>query len=171
MDDLLRFRLDFRPVPLADRQVPGRVKNIPARLYIDKFIEHKEAYNFLQEIQELHGEGTKTVVRALLYYRDAVINKLAEIEGSDSEEEEKLILVSRLDFKPNSAGEDRIKHVSVRLYIDKFIEHREAYAFISEIQTNQGEGIKTLVRALLYYRDNVVPLLAQQQQLIFGGQV
>lgn len=157
-DPALIARLDFRPIPLDERHTPGRVKNLPARLYIDKFEEHRQAYNFLQQMQELHGEGVKTIVRSLLYYRDTVIEPMAKSDTLDLNNES--FLRARLDFHPVASGErhtpGRVRHVSVRLYIDKYIEHREAFEFIRDIQQQSGDGNKTIVRALLHYRDQVI---------------
>lgn len=48
------------------------------RLYVDKIQEHREAYEFLQRMQDLHGDGGKTIVRALLHYRDSVVGSFGE---------------------------------------------------------------------------------------------
>lgn len=158
-DPTLIARLDFIPVPEKERTVPGRVKSLPARLYIDKFVEHRRAYDFLQEMQELHGEGVKTIVRSLLYYRDTVAEPLEKL-GSKVDLSDEAFLRARLDFQPVPPRQrhtpGRVRHVSVRLYIDKFIEHRQAYEFIRDIQETSGEGNKTIVRALLHYQDQVI---------------
>ena len=158
--------MDFHPVPAAERQTPGRVKSVPARLYIDKFTEHREAYAFLQQQQDLHGEGSKTMVRALLHYRDDIILPLSELRerqaasGRRNHAIPDKCLIARLAFRPVPANArhtpGRVKHVSARLYIDKYVEHRDAYEFIASQQELHGEGLKTLVRALLHYRDTII---------------
>lgn len=161
VDPSLIARLDFRPVPEKARHKPGRVKNLPARLYIDKFQEHRQAYEFLQRMQELHGEGVKTIVRSLIYYRDTVIVPMEESEKKGSLDlTNETFLRARLDFQPVPQASrhtpGRVRHVSVRLYIDKYIEHREAFEFIRDIQESSGEGNKTIVRALLHYQAEVI---------------
>jgi hypothetical protein len=154
MKELLLPELDFSPVPPAKRRSPGRVKSIPARLYIDQYREHREAYKFLQERQKLHGAGGRTLVRSLLFWRDAVADPLEEMRDASG----KLAVPKDMrpllaDFQPLRGSGTSIKHVSVRLYIDKWIEHREAYEFIQRQQRLHGEGNKTIVRAILLYRD------------------
>jgi hypothetical protein len=48
----------------------NRIKSLSFRLYVDKWQEHKEAFEFLFQRGRIHGEGIETVVRALLLYRD-----------------------------------------------------------------------------------------------------
>jgi hypothetical protein len=167
IDPLLIAQLDFRPVPVIEREQPGRVKSVPARLYIDKYIEHREAYNFIQEMQDLHGEGTKTVVRALLHYRDTIIVGLEEFDD-DRRRLPEALLIGQLDFRPvppaERATQPRIKNVAVRMYIDKYIEHRWAYEFVKEQQDLHGEGNKIIVRALVHYRDTVITPLQQRDR-------
>jgi hypothetical protein len=163
---LLAAQMDFRPVPVADRESPGRIKSVPARLYIDKWVEHRQAYDFIQQQQDLHGDGSRTLVRALVYYRDTVIIPLAarrERQASGKRASTVIppeLLVAQLAFVPvppeQRQDPGRIKHISARLYIDKYLEHREAYEALQAEQELHGEGLKTLVRALLHYRDNVI---------------
>ena len=68
----------FTAVAPRQRQTPERIKHVSARLYIDKWIEHRQAYECLQAQQEFHGEGLKTLVRALLHYRDTVVRELTK---------------------------------------------------------------------------------------------
>ena len=154
MKEIVLPELDFSPVPPARRKSPGRVQSVPARLYIDQYKEHREAYKFLQERQKLHGAGGKTLVRALLFWRDSVVDPLEKMRDKSG----KLVVPGEMrpllaDFHPLQSPGSRIKHVSVRLYIDKWIEHREAYEFIQRQQRLHGEGDKTIVRAILHYRD------------------
>ena len=153
-------KFDFQPIPANSRQNPPRVKSVPARLYIDKFVEHREAYDFLQEMQNLHGEGVKTIVRSLIYYRDSVIIPLSQRSNpSQTSLSDELVLRARLDFQPVPARQrkspGRVRHVSVRMYIDKYLEHRAAYEFIRDVQRKSGEGNKTIVRALLHYQEDL----------------
>lgn len=149
------LQLDFSPVPSGRRRSPGRVKSVPARLYIDRFQEHREAYQYLQEVQKLHGAGTKTLVRSLLYWRDSVVNPMEESRAPDGRIQVPEHLRHFLtDFTPlDSSRGNRVKHISARLYIDKWVEHRDAYEFIQRQQRLHGEGNKTIVRAVLHYRD------------------
>ena len=158
-------QMDFRPVPPEERESPGRVMSAPARLYIDKWVEHREACRFLQQQQDLYGDGSRLLVRALIHYRDNVIIPLERWREQQATKRGPAVippelLVAQLAFRPVPPGArenpGRIKSVSARLYIDKYIEHREAYEMLQEQQALRGEGLKTLIRALLYYRDTVV---------------
>lgn len=157
-------QLDFRPVSPAERQTPGRVKSIPARFYVDKWQEHGEAAEFLESQQALHGEGSKTLVRALIYYRDTVIRPLESSQKVGRRATVKAIaperMLSQLAFRPvppeRRHRPGRVRHASARLYIDRWVEHRDAYEFIQAQQELHGEGLKTIVRALLHYRDAVI---------------
>lgn len=159
--------MDFTPVPRDKRHAPPRIRNINARLYTHKYREHREAYAFLQEMTELHGEGTKTVVRALNAWADYLE------EGTKDGERPPLPDFTPL---PQKAGQDpqKASGVNVRLRIDAYVEHRRAAEIIDEAIQIHGEGTKTIVRALLYFRDNFVRPLetkartrggARQQQL------
>jgi len=168
-------QMDFQPIPVAERQSPGRIKSVPARLYIDKWLEHREAYTFIQQQQDLHGDGSRTLVRALVYYRDTVIIPLAqrrERQASGKRASAVIppeLVIAQLAFTPvpfeQRQDPGRIKHLSARLYIDKYIEHREAYETLQAEQELHGEGLKTLVRALLHYRDGVVRSTADRPPL------
>jgi hypothetical protein len=137
-------------VPAGQRQRPARVHSISARLYIGKIAEHRDAFSFLKQMQDLHGAGIKTIVRALLHYRETVIGD--DVEPSDPD-------IAYREFRPIPADQrpakQPIKGVSVRLYVDKYIEHREAYAFLQSMQDLHGDGARTIVKALLHYRDSI----------------
>lgn len=148
--------MDFTPVPRAARHAPPRIRNINGRFYTHKWKEHREAYHFLQEMTELHGEGTKTVVRALNAWQDYL----------DSQETKKGLRAPLTDFTPlpkkPGVSESKPSGIMVRLRIDAYLEHRRAAEIIDEATQIHGEGTKTIVRALLYFRDNYVrPLEAQ----------
>jgi hypothetical protein len=162
-DHLLRAQMDFSPVPPAKRRSPGRIKSVPARLYVSRFQEHKEAYEFLQEVQSLHGNGAKTLIRAVLYWRDTVAEPLEKIRAKQGAQVPEELHVALLEFQPIRSSKDLVKHVSVRLYIDKWIEHREAYEFLQRQQRLYGQGNKTIVRALLHYRDKIYTKLQEQK--------
>jgi hypothetical protein len=147
--------LDFHPVPPSERKSPGRVKSLPARLYIDRWAEHREAWEFLRSVQRFHGEGAKTIVRALLHYERTVIEPLEARGGRAGGDLPPELVAARLEFHPLGGRGRRIKHVSARLYIDRWAEHREAYEFIQRMQDLHGEGNKTIVRALLHYQRTV----------------
>ena len=143
---------DFSPVPADQRQRPARVPNVSARLYIDRVTEHRDVVAFLTDIVDLHGEGTKTIVRSLIHYRDTVIGANGRPLNP---------VVALRDFTPIPRAERpeepaKPKNLSARLYIDKWREHRDAFEFLSRMQNLHGDGAKTLVRALLHYRDTVV---------------
>jgi len=160
-------QLDFHPIPPSERRSPGRVKSIPARLYIDQWEEHRQAFSFLQQQQQLHGEGSKTLVRSLIHYRNTVILPLEEWQEKQASSPRKRqstppqeLLIALLAFQPVPPSHRhepaRVKNVSARLYIDKWLEHREAYEFLVAQQQLHGQGLKTIVRALIHYRDTVV---------------
>jgi hypothetical protein len=142
---------DFQPIPADQRQRPARVPSVSARLYVSKVQEHKEAFDFIKDMQEMHGEGTKTVVRALVHYEQTIIGT----NGSFLNPE-----VALRAFRPLPREERPVKQqtkgLSARLYIDRWAEHRQAYEFIQRQQELHGDGAKTLVRALLNYRDAVI---------------
>lgn len=74
---------DFTPVPQDERSRPGRRRTITGELYLDRFLEHREAADFLDEMMSAGpGEGVKTIVRALLHYRDTV--KRPEASGKEA---------------------------------------------------------------------------------------
>jgi len=68
---------DFKALPAFKRQYPKRTRHVSARLYIDKYEEHREANEFLESHKDLHGDGSRTVVRALLLYRDVLAGRQA----------------------------------------------------------------------------------------------
>jgi hypothetical protein len=164
--------MDFSPVPAELRANPARVKSVPARLRVDNYWEHRQAYEFVQRQQDLHGEGSRTIVRALLHYRDDIVFPLEELREKQLTSGRRInipdkYLIAQLAFRPVPASDRhtpaRIKNMSARLYIDKYIEHRLAYEFIASQQENHGEGLKTLVRALIHYRDTVIRPLQLDQ--------
>jgi hypothetical protein len=148
--------MDFTPVPREKRHAPPRIRNINGRFYTHKWKEHREAYAFLQEMTELHGEGTKTVVRALNAWQDY-------LDAGEAKDGSRAPLQ---DFTPlpqkGGKGETKPSGIMVRLRIDAYLEHRRAADIIEEAIQIHGEGTKTIVRALIYFRDNFVrPLEAQ----------
>lgn len=166
-DKFLIAKADFRPVSPRHRQEPGRIKGIPCRFYIDKFTEHREAYEFVQEMQDQYKEGAKTVVRSLVHYRDTVSEPLSQIDLTDRSNIPEELMFSQLDFSniPVAQREmpGRVHNMTVRLYIDKFLEHRWAYEFIQKQQNLFGEGNKTIVRALLHYRDDIISPMKNEE--------
>ena len=160
--DLSIAERDFQPVPAADRRRPARVPNVSTRLYIDRVAEHKDVFDFVREI-DLHGEGTKTIVRSLLHYRDTVIGS----NGSPLAPEVALRDFRAIPRDQRPTEPVKPKGLSARLYIDKWREHREAFEFLRRMQEMHGDGGKTLVRALLHYRDTIVRPREEAQ----GGQL
>jgi hypothetical protein len=162
MDDaLLKAQLEFQPVPQDERKVPGRIQYMPARFRIDEYEEHDEALRFLEAVPR--GDGGKLLVRALLHFRDSVIEPLSNGSAGSTE----LLRAARGEFhrkeQRGSRKTRRVKNVSARLYIDKFVEHREAYEFLKEAQETSRDGNKMIVRALLHYRDTVFSDLEKQR--------
>jgi len=152
-DALLKAQLEFTPLPAKERRTPGRVKTVPGRLRIDEFAEHEEVYEFLASLP--HGEASKVLVRALLHFRDSVIDPLEKGGGKDP----KLLRLARGEMTRKQLSRSRrklkVKNFSVRLYIDRYREHREAYEFLKRMQEAERAAGRTIVRALLHYRDTV----------------
>lgn len=171
IDPLIRAQMEFTPVPAGRRKAaPGRVRSVPARLYVDKFVEHREAFEFLQEVQSRHGQGAgvRTLVRALLHYRDSVIAPLEAAREQANGNPLQLpaeLQQALLEFTPivGKRG-NRVKGISARLYIDKYVEHREAAEFVQRQQRVHRDGNNTIVRALLHYRDSVYDVLEQRRK-------
>jgi hypothetical protein len=62
----------FTPVPVHERHHPARRRTINGiELYLDRFVEHREAAAFLDQMMRSGTSGSDTIVRALLHYRDA----------------------------------------------------------------------------------------------------
>jgi hypothetical protein len=165
----IAFR-EFEPLPPEQRS--AEVKFASARLYIDKYAEHREVFEMLRPIAKIHGEGTKTVVRALLFYRDALA--AAPKNGPRRGPLAHVLKLSQRDFRPlpPTTGRQRVRGLSVRLYVGKFREHAEAYQYLQE-QDLHGDAAKTLVRALLAYRDLVLAPLSRTghaQGTLFAAQ-
>jgi hypothetical protein len=149
---------DFTPIPRNERRVPGRTKALPARLKIDAYIEHREAFEFLQRQSRQHGQGSRLLVNALLHYRNTVIRPL-EAAPELAADPDSPFMIARLSFRAvpdrDRQTPGRVKHVSARLYIDRFVEHREAAEFLESQHNMYGDGLKTVVRSLLHFRDTV----------------
>lgn len=154
MEELLLIaRREFTELPKAKRHSPARIRNVQPRFYIDRYAEHEKAFNLLA--QQVHGEGPKTLVRALLHYRDTVHRPLERL--GRKREVPKELQVGVLDFTPRADTGNRVKTVGVRLYIDRYVEHREAFEFLQEIQQRlRGDGNKIIVKALIHYIDTVL---------------
>jgi hypothetical protein len=162
MEDLLDIaRRSFTEVPVQGRHSPARTKNLQTRFYIDRYLEHQEAFDFLADSKQTHGEGPKTLIRALLYYRDTVAQPLGGLSRGQKVPQD--LKRWMLDFTPKSRSRtDRTKAVSIRLHIDKISEHREVYEFLQRQQRLHGDGNKTVIKALLHYRQQVVEPLQQK---------
>lgn len=61
----------------------------------------------------------------------------------------------RFSLLPEEERSNKVRSLSARLFVGKWREHAEAAAFLDEQVTAHGEGVDTLVRALLLYRDHV----------------
>jgi hypothetical protein len=175
-------RLEFRPIPPNERHTPGRIVYPSARLYIDRFIEHREAYAFLRQQQDLHKEAADTLARALIHYHDSVLKPLEELHKREEETGEhlsipKAILRTQLAFRPIPPRQrrtpERVMNLSVRLYVDRWVEHRRAAGILEGQGRFYGHGgaLKTLVRALLYYRDTVIRPTQKNSKEGKGGQL
>lgn len=172
MDEaLIKARQEFTPVPAKMRKSPGRIKSIPARLYINKYVEHKAAFDFLDDVVNSgHGDGIKTLVRALLYYQETVFNPLQELRNKDitaTVPRNLLIAVTEFTLMPKGNVKD-VKNIGARLYIDKYVEHRQAYHFLQEVQKTYSEGNKVIIRALLHYKEAVYEPLQKELELNFS---
>lgn len=64
------------------------------------------------------------------------------------------------------------RNLSVRLYVNRFQEHRDAAEFIDEVMRTRGygEGVETVVRALLFYRDRLYTREEANGQRVLGEQ-
>lgn len=61
----------------------------------------------------------------------------------------------RFSLLPEEERSNKVRSLSARLFVGKWKEHAEAAAFLDEQVTAHGEGVDTLVRALLLYRDHM----------------
>jgi len=61
----------------------------------------------------------------------------------------------RFSLLPEEDRSNKVRSLSARLFVGKWREHAEAAAFLDEQVTAHGEGVDTLVRALLLYRDHL----------------
>lgn len=133
----------FTPIPRAERHVPGRVRSAFCRFYTERFVEHAEAARFLKDHAE-DGNAGALVVRALLAYSD--------YQSSDAFEPP----YEFARMQPTPGGDSgRFESLSIRLYIDKYREHRLAAEMIAEAAELHGEAMKLIIRSLLYYRDTL----------------
>lgn len=145
-------RREFSEIPRQARHSPARTHNVQVRFYVDRYVEHEEAFSFLADSKQTHGEGPKTLIRALLHYRDSVVIPVAQ--GSIPEDR---VPLYHLDFEPKKPGDaDRTKAVSIRVHIDKISEHREVYDFLQRQQKLYGDGNRTVIKALLHYKQSVI---------------
>jgi hypothetical protein len=139
--------LDFHPIPRKQRTLPPRVRNVSARLYVNKYEEHREVEKLRAALDLPHGDITRTVVRALLAYK-------SHLDSHKGEPVPDFYAVPA-DAQIELADEEP-PQLSARLRIDAYFEHREAYEFLLDRKRTYGEGSKTLVRALLYWRDTAL---------------
>ena len=147
----------FANVPSSRRQSPGRVKSVPLRFYISYYKEHKQALEFISKVQKLNpGSGTRTIVRALIAYKDQVIMPAQKAKRNKDGALPKEYRIAETEFeKLPSASKNKAKQISLKLSIDKWIEHRNAYNFLQKMQQLHGEGNKTIIRSLIYYEENI----------------
>jgi len=161
-DDLIAIaRSEFSELPKHSRG-SARVKNLQVRFYIDKFVEHESAFHFLADSKQTYGEGPKTLIRALLFYEEDVVQRL-EAERAGGRQPNTELRLAMLDFTPQRKRRtSRVKGVSARLYIDQISEHRRAYKFLQAQQSLHGDGNKTVIRALNHYKKKVIDPLHRQ---------
>lgn len=147
----------FSNVPSDRRQSPGRVKSVPLRFYTAYYKEHKQALEFISKAQKLNpGSGTRTIVRALLTYKDQIIGPAATAKRNKDGSLPKEYRIAETEFeKVPKASKNKAKQISLKLAIDKWVEHRNAYNFLQKMQQLHGEGNKTIVRSLIYYEENI----------------
>jgi hypothetical protein len=174
--------LEFQPIPPSQRHTPGRITHATARLYIDRFVEHREAYDFLQHQQEIYHDASSILVRAIVHYRDTVLVPLEAMrakQGSSGRRPRMPPEVTRalLAFRPLTPRQrqtpERVKGARARLYIDRFVEHRAAHDVLDEQQGLHGHGEvqKMIVRAVLHYRDTVIRPQLKGATVGRGGQM
>lgn len=132
-------QLDFTPIARKDRPSQRRVLNASCRFYPERYIEHQAAYQFLAE-QSANGETlVSLLVRALLAYDD--YRNSPQFQRP-------------FEFQRSQGGDPAtMRSLSVRIPRDKYWEHRRAAEILDETTELHGEGMKLIIRALLYYRE------------------
>lgn len=158
MTDLqMTARREFSDLPKKARRSPARTRNLQVRFYIDRYGEHRRAYDLLAD--QPRGEGPKLIIRALLHYRDTVSLPLAGLKRDEEVPAE--LRIGVLDFVPLDCSGNRVKAVSMRLYVDRFVEHREASDFLARLQDQRRDSNKETIRALIHYEATVLAPLAR----------
>jgi hypothetical protein len=134
---------EFKTVPPSKRQAPGRIKNVPVRLYIERHQEHKDAMDYIAAIQKKYPrQGSKAIVRAILKYQDEVVEKKSPKRPKNFKE------------LNNGGSRTKAKQIALRLAIDRFIEHRKAYRILDTEQRRHGQINDFVTHALLHYQKN-----------------
>lgn len=64
----------------------------------------------------------------------------------------------RFTLVPDDQRTNQVRSLSARLFVGKWQEHREAAAFLDKMTRAHGQGVDTLVRSLLFYRDHLAGL-------------
>lgn len=64
----------------------------------------------------------------------------------------------RFTLVPDDQRTNQVRSLSARLFVGKWQEHREAAAFLDTMTRAHGQGVDTLVRSLLFYRDYLAGL-------------
>jgi hypothetical protein len=132
---------EFKTVPPSKRHAPGRIKNVPIRLYIERHQEHRDAMDYVALIQKKYPrQGSKAIVRAILKYQDEVVEKKSPTRPAGFKE------------LNNGGSKTKAKQIALRLAIDRFIEHRKAYRILDSEQRRHGQINDFVVHALLYYQ-------------------
>lgn len=152
-------RREFGDLPKQARHTPARIRNLQVRFYVERYAEHRHALELLTSAGRQRGEGPKLIVRALLHYRDTVARPLAAVRRGEEVPAE--LRVGVLDFVPLDRSGSHVKAVSMRLYVDRFVEHREAADFIDHLQEQRRDANKEIIRALIHYEATVLIPLAE----------
>lgn len=82
----------FRQLPATQRS--SKVRAMSARLYVGKFVEHRDAAEFIDSSVKVHGAGIDTIVRALLLYKEYLELKEGLDNDSPMDEHGQLILAA-----------------------------------------------------------------------------
>src|ERR1035438_3578259 len=100
-------QLEFQPVPPSDRRTPGRIAYPSARLDIDRYTEHREAHNFLQQQMDLYNDASNTLVRAIIHYRDTVLVPLETLRERQAKSKRRLTIPAEIAHTQIAFHSDR----------------------------------------------------------------
>lgn len=126
---------------------------MPIRLYIERYAEHRAAFEYLANLQKkFPSQGSKTIVRAILKYRDEVEEPLGRWEKDKRSRKPSGSSLALKKFKELGGSKTKAKQVSLRLAIDRWAEHRAAFRFLNDYQKKSGQANDLIIRSILYYK-------------------